>query len=154
MTKISLHIILFFMEIKNAAHYFSCYKKLEKNYIDFLQNALISYDLSPNEIVVLSSLENINTASEIALSSDVSKALVSRSVKMLKAKGHITTNISPVDKREQTLELTESGKEISLLIDEANHRFFATAFANFEENESKLLKALLNMMMRNLNIDF
>ncbi|MCQ2602633.1 MAG: MarR family winged helix-turn-helix transcriptional regulator [Clostridia bacterium] len=142
------------MEIKNAAYYFSCYKKLEKNYIDFLQNALISYDLSPNEIVVLSSLENINTASEIALTSDVSKALVSRSVKMLREKGHIATNISPVDKREQTIELTESGKQIAALIDEANRRFFATAFANFEENESKLLKALLNMMMRNLNIDY
>ncbi len=142
------------MEIKNAAYYFSCYKKLEKNYIDFLQNALISYDLSPNEIVVLSSLESINTASEIALTSDVSKALVSRSVKLLRDKGHITTNISPVDKREQTIELTESGKQIATLIDEANRRFFATAFANFEENESKLLKALLNMMMRNLNIDY
>lgn len=142
------------MEIKNAAYYFSCYKKLEKNYIDFLQNALISYDLSPNEIVVLSSLENIDTASEIALSADVSKALVSRSVKLLRDKGHIVANVSPVDKREQTLELTESGKEIATLIDEANHRFFATAFANFEENESKLLKALLNMMMRNLNIDY
>ncbi len=139
------------MEIKNAAYYFSCYKKLEKNYIDFLQNALISYDLSPNEIVVLSSLENIDTASEIALSAD---ALVSRSVKLLRDKGHIVANVSPVDKREQTLELTESGKEIAALIDEANHRFFATAFANFEENESKLLKALRNMMMRNLNIDY
>jgi hypothetical protein len=40
-----------------------------------------------------------------------------------------------------------------VLIDEANRRFFATAFANFEDTEKRVLTALLKMMMRNLNID-
>ena len=142
------------LDVKNAAHYFACYKKLEKSYTDFQLNALDDYDLSPNEIVVLSNLEKIKTASEIALKTDVSKALVSRSVKFLKEKGYITTTVSEEDKREQFLALTEEGKKIALLIDEANRRFFATAFANFEDTEKRVLTALLRMMMRNLNIDW
>lgn len=141
------------MDIRNAAYYFACYKKLERSYIDFQLSALDEYDLSPNEIVVLSSLETTNTASEIALSGDVSKALVSRSVKLLREKEYIVATVSPVDKREQTLEFTPQGKKIAALIDEANRRFFATAFANFEDTEKKVLSALLNMMMRNLNIN-
>lgn len=140
-------------DFRNAAYYFASYKKLEKSYTDFQLNALDDYDLSPNEIAVLSCLGRINTASEIALHTDVSKALVSRSVKFLKEKGYITTTVSDEDKREQYLALTEEGQKIALLIDEANRRFFATAFANFEDTEKKVLTALLKMMMRNLDID-
>ena len=108
--------------------------------------------MSPNEIVVLSSIETTPTASEIASLSDVSKALVSRSVRLLKEKKYITATVSEDDKREQELALTEEGKKIAELIDEANRRYFATAFANFEANEKQVLKALLQVMMRNLNI--
>ena len=135
-------------DFRNAAYYFASYKKLEKAYTDFQLNALDDY-----EIAVLSCLGRINTASEIALHTDVSKALVSRSVKFLKEKGYITTTVSDEDKREQYLALTEEGQKIALLIDEANRRFFATAFANFEDTEKKVLTALLKMMMRNLDID-
>ncbi len=141
------------IDVKKASYYFACYKKLEKSYTDFQLSALDDYDLSPNEIVVLSSLEHMSTASEIALKSDVSKALVSRSVKFLKKKGYITTTVSQDDKREQFLALTDEGKKIADRIDEANRRFFATAFANFEDTEKKVLSALLRMMMRNLNIE-
>lgn len=141
------------MDIKHAAYYFSAYRKLEKSYTDFQMNALADYDLSPNEIVVLSSLEKGSvTASEIAVKADVSKALVSRSVKFLKERKFITVAVSEADKREQALALTEEGRKIAGLIDEAVRRFFATAFANFEENELELLSALLDIMARNLNI--
>ncbi len=140
------------MDIKNAAFYFTAYRKLLRAYTDFQMSALEDYELSPNEIVVLASLETINTASEIATNADVSKALVSRSVKLLKEKDFITTTVSDVDKREQALALTEKGKDVAVLIDEANRRFFATSFANFEDNERRVLKALLVMMLDNLNI--
>ena len=104
--------------------------------------------------MVLSSIETTPTASDIAMQSDVSKALVSRSVKLLKEKDYITATVSEEDKREQELALTEEGKKVAELIDEANRRYFATAFANFEQNEKEVLRALLDMMMRNLNIDF
>lgn len=125
-----------------------------RSYTDFQLNALEGYELSPNEIVVLSSIETTPTASEIALKSDVSKALVSRSVKLLKEKHYITATVSDEDKREQYLSLTEEGKKVAELIDEANRRYFATAFANFEQDAKAALKALLGVMMRNLNLDF
>ncbi|MEG1529622.1 MAG: winged helix DNA-binding protein [Clostridia bacterium] len=115
-------------------------------------SALEDYELSPNEIVVLASLDNVTTASEIAADADVSKALVSRSVKLLKEKDFITTTISEIDKREQALALTKKGETVAALIDQANRRFFATSFANFEENEKLVLEALLKMMLNNLNI--
>ena len=142
------------MDIKNAAFFFSAYRKLLRSYTDFQLNALEGYELSPNEIVVLSSIETTPTASEIALKSDVSKALVSRSVKLLKEKHYITATVSDEDKREQYLSLTEEGKKVAELIDEANRRYFATAFANFEQDAKAALKALLGVMMRNLNLDF
>ena len=140
------------MNVKSAAYFFSAYRKLLRSYTDFQLNALDGYDLSPNEIVVLSSIETTPTASDIAMQSDVSKALVSRSVKLLKEKDYITATVSEEDKQE--LALTEEGKKVAELIDEANRRYFATAFANFEQNEKEVLRALLDMMMRNLNIDF
>lgn len=142
------------MDVKNAAYFFSAYRKLLRSYTDFQLNALEGYELSPNEIVVLSSIETTPTASEIALQSDVSKALVSRSVKLLKEKNYITATVSEEDKREQQLALTDEGREVAALIDEANRRYFATAFANFEQTEKAALKALLDIMMSNLNVDF
>lgn len=140
------------MNKNSTVFYFTAYRKLLRAYTEFQMNAVAEYELSPNEIVVLASLDTVTTASEIASDADVSKALVSRSVKLLKEKEFITTSISEVDKREQKLELTEKGREVAELIDEANHRFLATSFANFEENEFLVLKALLKMMLNNLNI--
>lgn len=140
------------MDLRNAGYYFSAFRKLQHSYIDYQLSALHEYDLSPNEIVVLSSLDSTTTASEIAQAADVSKALVSRSVKLLKEKEFITTTLSDVDKREQTLELTDEGKKIADLIDEANRRFFAAALANFEKQEQEALMALLKLMMQNLGI--
>lgn len=140
------------MDIKSAAFYFTAYRKLLRAYTDFQMSALEDYDLSPNEIVVLASLETMDNATEIAFNADVSKALVSRSVKLLKKKDFIETRVSEDDKREQKLALTEKGKKVASLIDDANKRFFATSFANFEDNERQVLRALLLMMLDNLNI--
>jgi len=140
------------MDLKNAGYYFSAFRKLYHSYTDFQLSALGEYDLSPNEIVVLASLDTVITASEIACDADVSKALVSRSVKLLKEKGFITVVPSLVDKREQTLELTDTGKTVAVIINDANKRFFATALANFEGTEQEALLALLKLMMKNLSI--
>lgn len=141
------------MDIRSAAFFFSAYRKLLRSYTDFQLNALEGYDLSPNEIVVLSSVESTPTASDIAQYADVSKALVSRSVKLLKEKNYLIATVSEDDKREQQLALTDEGRKVAALIDEANRRYFATAFANFEKEEKEVLKELLKMMMRNLNLD-
>ena len=138
------------MDIINTANYFVAFRKLLRSYTDYQMRELKDYDLSPNEIVVLSSIGSIEMASVIAEHACVSKALVSRSVKQLKDKGLITASISTVDKREQMLRLTEEGEKVAEHIFEANHKFYNVAFKRFENNEKRVLQALLQLMIQNL----
>ncbi len=138
------------MDLKNTAHYFAVFRKLLRSYTDYQLRELKDYNLTPNEIVVLSGIGSIGMASDIAASASVSKALVSRSVKQLKDKGLIKINISPVDKREQMLELTSEGERVAELISEANDKFYRVAFRRFEDNEKRVLQALLQLMLQNL----
>ncbi len=137
-------------DIKNLNFLFSSFRKISRAYSDFLTEGLKDFDLTPNEIVVLSSLESVVTASDIAKDSEVSKALVSRSVASLKDKGLIRVTISEVDKREQKLVLTDSGREISYLIESLNEEFARDAFNSFQDNEKRVLMALLKIMATNV----
>lgn len=139
------------MDTKNTAYYFAVFRKLLRSYIDFQIKELKDYNLTPNEIVVLSSIDSVALASDIAFDANVSKALVSRSVKQLKDKGLIRADISTVDKREQMLSLTEEGEKVALLIQEANDKFYKVAFRRFEDNEKRVLQALLKLMLQNLD---
>ena len=138
-------------DINNLNFIFASVKKVSRAYSDFLERELEGYKLSPNEIVVLSSLDAVSTASDIAKDSDVSKALVSRSVASLKEKGLIKVSISEVDKREQKLVLTEQGEKISELIDLLNEQFARRIFGNFQENEKRVLIALLKIAVANIS---
>ena len=98
------------MDSKNSNNYFFMYRKLLNSYHEFLTDKVSKYALSPNEIVVLTTLKETSKASEIAIIANVSKALISRSVKLLKSKGFIEIRVDDKDKREQTLSLTEEGR--------------------------------------------
>ena len=132
--------------------FFSAFKKLERAYTEHLLKNLKKFHLSPNEIEVISALTKTSSAREIALIADVSKGLVSRSVKSLRAKGYITTTLSDKDKREQYLALTEEGTGVLEMIECARDEFFETAFQHIEKIEREVFDALVNMMMQNLNI--
>lgn len=75
------------MDLKNTAYFFAAFRKLLKSYTDYQLKELKGYDLTPNEIVVLSSIGVVGMASDIAQNACVSKALVSRSVKELRERG-------------------------------------------------------------------
>lgn len=122
-----------------------------KSYTDYQLKELKEYDLTPNEIVVLSSIGVVGMASDIAQNACVSKALVSRSVKELREKGLISASISEVDKREQKLSLTPEGEKAAQLIADANQNFYKVAFRRFEDNEKRVLQALLQLMLNNLD---
>ena len=141
------------MDTQNASNYFALYRKFVKAYGDFIMEELGEKDLSPNEIVVISSLSVTTKASEIAKISDVSKALISRSVKLLKSKDLINVSLDTMDMREQTLTLTEKGEDIAKRIIECKEKFFEKAFKDFSDDEAEVLKALLNLMANNLKID-
>ena len=139
------------MDLKNTAYFFAAFRKLLKSYIDYQLKELKGYDLTPNEIVVLSSIGVVGMASDIAQNACVSKALVSRSVKELREKGLISASISEVDKREQKLSLTPEGEKAAQLIADANQNFYKVAFRRFEDNEKRVLQALLQLMLNNLD---
>ena len=137
--------------MKNTAYFFAAFRKLLKSYTDYQLKELKGYDLTPNEIVVLSSIGVVGMASDIAQNACVSKALVSRSVKELRDKGLISASISEVDKREQKLSLTPEGEKAAQLIADANQNFYKVAFRRFEDNEKRVLQALLQLMLNNLD---
>ncbi len=139
------------MDLKNTAYFFAAFRKLLKSYTDYQLKELKGYDLTPNEIVVLSSIGAVGMASDIAQNACVSKALVSRSVKELREKGLISASISEVDKREQKLSLTPEGEKAAQLIADANQNFYKVAFRRFEDNEKRVLQALLQLMLNNLD---
>lgn len=138
---------------KQRSIMFTAFKAILREYNDFITDAVSEYDLSPNEIVVLSSLQNVSSASQIAKEADVSKALVSRSVKLLKQKDLIEVTISAMDKREQNLRLTDEGVKVAERIKLANERFSADALRNVEVQAIEMMKLLLKLIMRNLGIE-
>lgn len=132
--------------------YLVAFRKINRAYQEFQLEALEGYDLSPNEIVVLSSLDNVSTASQIASDHDVSKALLSRSVKLLKQKGYIVSAISDQDKREQDLSLTEEGRAVADIISKTNRRFFQQIARGIDSNSLDVVKMMLKVLMSNLNV--
>jgi len=138
-------------DIKNLNFIFSSFRKISRRYTDFLAEGLRDYDLTPNEIVVLSSLESVSTATDIAHDSEVSKALVSRSVASLKDKGLIKVTISEVDKREQKIVLTEDGRHVADVIEALNEDFAKATFATLQDNEKRVLMAILKIMLANIS---
>lgn len=139
------------MDNKRAENIFVAFRKLLRSYTDFQQEELSEFELTPNEIAVLSTVSDFSMASDIASNACVSKALVSRSVKALKDKGLITSIISEVDKREQRLELTQQGARVAMLIDEANDRFFAKAFDGMDNTEREVLHELMRLVVANID---
>lgn len=140
------------MDIKQCKNIFASFRTLTRAYNEFVTGCVSEFELSPNEVAVIDGLQTVSTASAIARDADVSKALVSRSVKSLKDKGLIETSISAVDKREQDLRLTESGRVIAQIIDAANERFYKTVTQSLELKMLQITELSLEMFKHNLNI--
>ena len=133
-----------------------CYTSFDKilKYLKaYSHNEMKNYNLTPNEIQVLSNLDTKCTSSEIAKQVNASKALVSRSVKLLLQKGYITATLSEIDKREFVIKLTESGEEVRNKIMSVKDTFTKRAFQDFGEEEFTVLKALLGLVLRNLGLN-
>ncbi|MCM1306454.1 MAG: MarR family winged helix-turn-helix transcriptional regulator [Bacteroides sp.] len=140
------------MDIKQCKNMFTSFRTLLRAYNDYVTGCVREYELSPNEVAVLGGLQTVSTASAIARDADVSKALVSRSVKSLKSKGLIEVCISAVDKREQDLTLTDKGREVAGLIEEANERFYRIATQNTEDRALEITELMLEVIIKNLNV--
>lgn len=135
---------------KRAAYYFQAFKKIKKNYLEYAKQELKQFNLSPNEIEVISVLGNSMCGSEVARQFDVSKTLVSRSVSYLAEKGFISVETGD-DKREKILKLTENGTFVLKEIQSMQENYFKVVFNHFEEREMLVLEALLKLMLKNIN---
>jgi len=131
------------MDSKDLASYLSTFRQVLRTYNEYLQDCLSEYDLTPNAIQVLAVLDNITTAAEIAKSIDVSKALLSRSVKELKAKELIEITKSSIDKREQNIVRTSKGDTAARRIQVAHENFADRYFSKYTDDELQVLQALL-----------
>jgi len=130
--------------------FYIAFSKIVKMFKSYAQKELKKYNLSPNEVEVISCLDYKSTSSEIAREVNVSKALVSRSVKLLSKKNYIYVEPNPVDKSEFVIKLTDSGKEISDAIKRVKKNFAEKAFKEFGEEEFTVLKALINLIIINI----
>ncbi|MCI8733637.1 MAG: winged helix-turn-helix transcriptional regulator [Clostridia bacterium] len=139
------------MNLKQCKNMFASFRTLMRAYNDYITGCVSDYSLSPNEVAVLDGLQTVSTASAIAKDADVSKALVSRSVKSLKDKGLIEISISAVDKREQDLKLTDKGLEVAAIIDEANNRFYRLATRGTEDKALEITGLMLEIIIKNLS---
>jgi len=139
------------MTVKQGKNIFASFRTLLRTYNEYVTACVSEYGLSPNEVAVLSSLQNVSTASAIAKESDVSKALVSRSVKSLKEKGLIEVTISEIDKREQNLRLTEEGRNVANVIEDAIAAFFETVSRGSEEKGLAITGLTLELFIKNLS---
>jgi DNA-binding MarR family transcriptional regulator len=136
------------MEKTKSEYYFQAFKKMKLAFINFAKTELKDLSLSPNEVEVLSALDQKCCGSDVAREFDVSKTLVSRSVSFLKDKGYIKTEQGE-DKREKVLILTEKGKEVANRIAKMKADFFEKILKNFDEREMLVFEALLKLMVKN-----
>lgn len=137
--------------MKEFELYYTAFGKVLKLYKTYSHDELKKFQLTPNEIQVLSHLGTKFTSSEIAKEENVSKALVSRSVKLLLQKGYITVTLSEMDKREFVINLTPKGDEVRQKIISVKENFTRLAFKDFGDEEFTVLKQLLGLILRNLN---
>ena len=136
------------MEKTKSEFYFQAFKKMLTAFIQFAKAELGDLSFSPNEVAVLSVMDEKCCGSDVARELDVSKTLVSRSVAFLKEKGYITTEQGD-DRREKMLFLTESGREIANRIEKMKADFFEKILKNFDERELLVFEALLKLMVKN-----
>lgn len=139
------------MNVKQGKGLIASCRTLLRLYNEYVTQSVTQYTLSPNEVAVLSGLQTVSTASAIAKDADVSKALVSRSVKSLKEKGLIKIDISEIDKREQDLSLTQDGIRVAQTIEEANARFIDHMTSGNQDKGLEITCLTLALFIKNLS---
>ena len=132
----------------HTLEYMLLFRRIIRAYDEHMAKALADVRLTPNEIATLALIDGKTTTSAIAKRNEVSKALVSRSIKCLSDSGYVTMTQSDVDKRELILTPTESGERLKKLIDLEGERSAAAALKDFDEDRKNALRILLMLVIR------
>lgn len=129
------------------------YRKARKRRTFFLTERLEKYNLSPNQIDILSFIKNntaFNTAKDIVEYTGVSKGLISRSVEDLSNRAFITLEEDSSDKRKQRIFLTNLGNKIANLIKKYDKLFFHVITEGIPMEELEIQKKVAEKILANM----
>lgn len=129
--------------------------KLEKLYRSCVREAVNSYRLTSNEIVVLLFLgrhaPQQDTATDIASSRGISKALVARSVDCLHRRGFLECRRDKNDRRIVHLCLCGEGIEVAEHLKRTGIRIAQKLRENITDEELQAVHQIMCKMQRNLD---
>jgi len=138
----------------NFLYYVRLIKRLYENTLIQAGQAL---GLSVSEADVLCFLrENpeFDTARDVALYRDVSRAYVSKAVESLVAKGYLTIRADENDRRFQHLSITDKAASAAESLHDAQFKFYDTVTANLSGDEIDTLLLLVGKCAANLETSF
>ncbi|WP_066874094.1 MarR family winged helix-turn-helix transcriptional regulator [Clostridium mediterraneense] len=143
------------MKIKEEERhdYIISFRKVKKFYKKFIDNEMKKFDLSQNEIEIITYLNRNpekNTAKDIVEYLGISKGMISRNIDILLSKGIIEPKKDNIDKRIIRLYITKESEELINEIEESIFNFLGSLLENIEEEKFKIFKEVLNSLTNNL----
>ena len=143
------------MKIKEEERhdYIISFRKVKKFYKKFIDNEMKKFDLSQNEIEIITYLNRNpekNTAKDIVEYLGLSKGMISRNIDILLSKGIIEPKKDNIDKRIIRLYITKESEELINEIEESIFNFLGSLLENIEEEKFKIFKEVLNSLTNNL----
>lgn len=108
--------------------------------------------LTSRQLMVMTSIahlpEDETTINNIAKKLGTTKQSAKQVISIMEAKGYVTINQSPKDKRAVNIKITDRGKELGFKAAERGLLFFSDLFKEFDENEIETLWVLLKKLYR------
>lgn len=143
------------MKIKEEERhdYIISFRKVKKFYKKFIDNEMKKFDLSQNEIEIITYLNRNpekNTAKDIVEYLGLSKGMISRNIDILLSKGIIEPKKDNIDKRIIRLYITRESEELINEIEESIFNFLGSLLENIEEEKFEIFKEVLNSLTSNL----
>lgn len=119
--------------------------------IDALDRELAPFDISAQQLIVLSSVANSEADSAAALCKSISydPGAMTRMIDRLEQKGLIRRVPNPDDRRATNLEITVAGKALYPQLIDAKTRVQEQFLRGFGKDEIRTLETLLNRMLDN-----
>lgn len=142
------------MEFKDfRAEYFDAMLRAKKGYARVLDPICKQWDITRNELDVMLFLANnpgFDRAADIVSRRGLAKSHVSLSVGNLEARGLLTREFDPVDRRTVHLKLTEQALAIAKQGREAQIGFFSSIYAGLSREEVEVWQGIMMKLAKNI----
>lgn len=129
--------------------------KCFRTYNQFAQRNVrkAGYDITIDQWLILKSVAENPDITQNDISKIVFKdnASITRIMQALVKQGYLTRETHHLDRRRVNLTLTESGKKITIDVNEIAIKNRASALQNIDEQEINLMKELLQKVIQNCN---